>query len=211
MWLWSLEDRNKTIVVPLSSHDDDLERSLAAMYERAQDRAQHNIRWYVTRKAFVATISRILRFAAILFVIVGGLTPLAKTTFPAAAALSSVDLAQLGYFFLAFAGVCLAADRYIGCSTAWVRYIMIASSIEKEREEFSYGWTKIMGKYRGQNLTDDKLAELVLLCRTFNDKIAQLIQMEIAAWVNELRITNTELHTHSWPQIRSGVDSNERK
>lgn len=195
-WLWKIEDdANKIPAGQLSLQDEDIERLLDTFYQRAQYKAGQTVQWYVQRKNTVATFSRALRGFAIVFIVMGGLAPIAKATFSnIPARFGAVDIAQLGYFFLAFAGGCLAIDRFIGCSTAWIRYIETACSIEREREEFSYNWIRIVAKYRGQALSAETINELLALCSSFNDTFTRLINSEVAAWRSECQITHSELH-----------------
>lgn len=143
--------------------------------------ARRHADWYRRKKRGVQIVSKTLRFAAIIFLTVGGMIPLiAQTGLP-------VHL-EYGYISFLLGGTCLLSDRIFGISTGWARYMVAALDIEALVENFRAQVVEIECKeHSGSG------AVIVDLCRTFTENINIIIGAETNAWLQELSNSNEEL------------------
>jgi hypothetical protein len=66
----------------LSWKDPDVENSLIELRRYVESEAQKQIAWYYAKKNRKAQVSTVLRFAAIVLFVMGGLVPILKATIP---------------------------------------------------------------------------------------------------------------------------------
>jgi hypothetical protein len=182
-----------SIVTGLSWKEDDLEASLAELYRYSEEQANQVSTWYWRSKAGVALRSRFLRFLAVVLLTIGGLAPLVKAAFPMIGTRTGIDIAQLGYVFLAGGGACLGLDKYLGYSSAWSRYILAATAITMAISDFRLNWIGLTAKRRGQSPKDEDLTALIELCKVLNTKVNTILQDETVSWDKEARSLQSEL------------------
>ena len=192
----------------LSWNQDNIEYSLRELYYYCEKRGQGALDWYYRHKRGPALASRSLRLLAVFFTTMGGLCPIFKSTFPGFVAPANVDLPPLGYFFLAFAGACVAADRYLGYSSSWSRSILAATAINVALEDFRMNWARMTAIRRGERPTNAQIADLLESCKTLNSTIQKIMQEETVSWDKELRALQYELEGKTKAATASGKSEN---
>src|SRR5436309_3295630 len=92
--------------------------AIPTIFGYVENAAASSMAWYYAqRKLGKARASRCLRAFAIVLAIVGGLMPIIHGMYP------QPWIAQLGFALLALAAGAVAADRYFGVSSGWIRYV----------------------------------------------------------------------------------------
>lgn len=161
----------------------DAEATLVRLYERVEGFAIESANWYLRDKRGKSRACKILRVAAIVLGLAGGLVPLL------AAAGVAVQLGA-GYALLAAAAGCTAFDRYFGLSTAWTRDIQGAQAIHRTLSDFQIRWASMC---RSEARTDETIQQHLSCLREFLAAINQITANETAEWSAEFRSTAEEL------------------
>ncbi len=178
----------------LSWKEAHVDSSLCALHRYVEDQARMQIEWYWNKKRSKARMSMVLRFAAIILFVLGGLVPIVKATLPATvAAMFPFDFGQSGYLLIGIAAGCLGLDRYFGYSTGWIRYVTTAMAIEKSLEEFRFEWSRNMAKMRGAPPTQEQLDALIQTCTAFSLAIRNQVEQETKSWVVEFQTNLSRL------------------
>jgi hypothetical protein len=178
----------------LSWKDPDVETSLIELRRYVENEAQKQIAWYYAKMRRKAQVSTVLRFAAILLFVMGGLVPIIKATLqPDAIKNIPFDFGQAGYLLIGVAAGCVGLDRFFGYSTGWIRYITTAMAIEKSLEEYRMEWARNIAKLRGGPPNEEQLDQLIQTCETFSLAIKTQVEQETKAWVAEFQSNLTQL------------------
>lgn len=198
--LYHLRDDNGQECVP-----SDLEKLCC----KTEEKAVEAIHWYLSRKTLPKALSKISRATAIFFVSIGGLIPLlngaeALKLFVAA---GWMDLAtseslgeqwsQAGYVAFALAAISLAADRFSGFSSKWMRYITTEQKLQRLLAEFQMDWallnqqaaSGVEPKEGEPTLDQQKLERL----KDFRLAIHEIIETETEVWVKEFKTSLADL------------------
>lgn len=169
-----------------------LSPSIARMYEHVQGKTVEAIAWYMNRKRWRGMLSQGLRFGAILFASVGSLVPLlqAADLWPKGAN----QMGQLGYVGFALAAGCVALDRFFGLSTAWMRYITSAFTLQRALAEFQLDWAILQVKLGGRPPTREQAEQMLIRLKDFRSAVLQVIERETQSWVAEFQSNLAELY-----------------
>lgn len=183
-----------TELLNLSWKELDIETSLAILRSYVESEAQKQIDWYFRKMKVKSQVSTALRFAAIGFVVLGGLAPVVKATLaPDTIDRLPYDFAEAGYLLIGIAAGCVALDRFFGFSTGWIRYITAALALEKSLEEFRMEWARNIARLRGGPPNELELDRLLLTCETFSLAIRSQVEQETKAWVAEFESNLAQL------------------
>jgi hypothetical protein len=165
----------------VASADDwrDPEETLKILFRHAEARAIDAIRWYLEDRKPKKRASRMLRALAIIFAALGTLIPVA------AIATNRSDISDWGYVFLGVAAALIGFDRIFGLSTAWMRDMRTAQSLQERLELLQYTWA-LESVPRG---TETDPSSRLLLLREFAVDVSRLIRDETAEWAVEF-VTN---------------------
>lgn len=144
--------------------------------------ARAHASWYRRKKRRVQNLSKVTRFTAISFLVLGGIMPLLDQ--------AGISVApNAGYVLLAIGGACLLADRIFGISAGWARYMVAAIDIEALAEAFRASVVATESA-EGQNAD----AAIMKLCSTFTHDICAIVSSETKVWVQEFNNGREELH-----------------
>lgn len=160
-------------------------QNLAALLE---DRTTGTILWYLHRKKWPRSLSRAVRFTAIVLAIIGGLWPLAAS----ANLIDGKTQSQLGYVFIALAGAILLTDRYFGFSSSWMRFMTVQMTLQRALEKFQLNWTvwqiqAITPATPPSALSSEQINSGITLLSNFQTEIGTLIDQEFQTWVAEFK------------------------
>ncbi|WP_300454519.1 SLATT domain-containing protein [Accumulibacter sp.] len=167
---------------------------LAADLEK---RAVEAADWYLRNKIWPRRLSRLLRFLAILFGILGGLAPLVGGAYlfgdagngkPALA-----NATQWGYILIALAAASMLFDRYFGFSSSWMRYMTAQMALQRSLEKFQLSWRLWRIKVSGTQPSDEQQAAAIGLLTAFQQEVGDLVEQEFQAWIAQFKEQLAEL------------------
>jgi hypothetical protein len=186
---------------PPSWKPAEVDASLEALRAYAEDYARASLDWYYAKKPAKALFSRVLRVGTILFTAIGGLMPVVSSAM-GETALDSLRMNQYGYFSLGLAALFLALDRFLGSSTAWMRFIATAAGIETELERFRFDWAKLTAGMGGRTPNDAELQSLLARVSEFSAGVRGQVESETKAWVAEFQANLSELERRTEAAVR---------
>ncbi|MEU0223108.1 SLATT domain-containing protein [Streptomyces sp. NPDC006284] len=121
----------------------------------------------------------------------------AATGAVAGAALPLLDMSGLvggaapwGYLALLFGVACVAADRYFGVTSGWMRDVATAQAVQRRLQVLQFDWAsesvrEVLGPADG---TASEAAERCLLVlRRFSEDMTDLVRAETADWMVDFR------------------------
>lgn len=170
---------------------------LQALAADLEKRAVEAANWYLRNKIWPRRLSRLLRFLAILFGVLGGLAPLvAGTTLFGEGSegkpwLSSAN--QWGYILIALAAASLVFDRYFGFSSSWMRYMTAQMALQRALEKFQLSWGLWRIRASSNSLDDDQQAAAISLLTAFQEQVGDLVDQEFQAWISQFKEQLAEL------------------
>jgi len=101
----------------------------------AEARTVETITWYLRDKRGKRWGSRLLRAAAVVFAVAGGVLPLISGS-------TEGINPNLGYVLLAVAAGCVAFDHYFGLSSGWMRDVAALEALQGRLARFHMHWAK---------------------------------------------------------------------
>lgn len=158
--------------------------SLSHVFGHAVGLATAAEEWYAGKRRPKRRWGRVLRVGAI---VLGA----AAAVLPILAQISSNDdrpsiAPGWAAVALASAAALVALDRYLGFSTAWMRFMTAELQITRLRHDFEYAWQ--VGRVGAPaSPSDDEVAALLARARDFVLAVDDVMADEIAAWVAEFR------------------------
>lgn len=187
--------------------EDDIQTSIIELYQYAESSANASIDWYGRNKNGLARWSQFLRAATIILTSAGGLMPivsglgLSKITLPFVNA--SVDVGQLGYFFLGLAAACVGYDRFFGFSSGWMRYITTKMILEKTLAEFRMDWAMMVAKLGDQTPTPEQVQLMIQRLKEFLITINNHVEKETQAWISEFKTNIADIEKGAKAQVEA--------
>ncbi|MCA9773065.1 MAG: SLATT domain-containing protein, partial [Myxococcales bacterium] len=191
---------------PLAWDDEHRAASLAQVYAFAETLARETIGWYFKKKSWPKRFSRLLRFAAIALVALGGLDPVLKASgfgicdlIPPLAG-APVCEADWGYLAFALAGAAILFDRFFGVSTGWMRSVTTALAIQRRLRAFQLEWNTLAAKLSTPPSAGEVAVALDAVHR-FTESVMAEVQRETEAWVSEFRSNLAELQRRTEDEL----------
>jgi len=157
------------------------EESLEGLFRLLEARAIQAADWYLQEKKSKARWSRGLRFLAIVLASAGGLVPLM-----ALGGIGHLNPA-VGYLLLGGAAATVAFDRLFGFSSAWMRYMTTAMTLERLLVEFQLEWARS----RALAADADEVAKQFDVLDRFGSAVASAVEEETVVWASEF---GTNIH-----------------
>jgi len=193
---------------PVNEQEGDL-AALQALAGDLEKRAVEATDWYLHNKGGPRRLSRLLRFLAILFGVLGGLAPLvggiqlSAADGSAGVSLSSAN--QWGYLLIALAAASLLFDRYFGFSSSWMRYMTAQMALQRALEKFQLAWGLWRIKVNSAHPSDEDQAAAIALLTGFQQEVGDLVDQEFQAWISQFKEQLAEL------QAAISKDKDERR
>jgi hypothetical protein len=113
----------------------DQAEALDQLRDWAEARTVETIIWYLRDKRGKRWESRLLRAAAVVFAVAGGVLPLVSGS-------TEGINPNLGYIFLAVAAGCVAFDHFFGLSSGWMRDVAALEALQGRLARFHMHWAK---------------------------------------------------------------------
>lgn len=158
------------------------EASLQTVYDYVARQAFVAGQWYFERKNRPKSYAQVFRALAIVAVTFGTIWPLVAQLNEALAPVWST-------FGLAIGGAILAADRYLGLSTMWTRYVLTGQKIHDRLDHFRLEWRRELSRRRGKDPEPEQVDRALELCIAFHQEIQREVQDETRAWAEEFHRT----------------------
>lgn len=155
--------------------------SLEAVYMYLTSQARGAESWYWSAKRWPKRLAQWIRGLGILAVTGGTLLPLFAELYGIRAVWATVSLGV--------GAAILGADRYMGFSTAWTRYVLTAQKINKHLETFRLVWRKRMAQLAGQPPSDEDVQGFLDDSLVFSDNILGEVHEETRVWAEEFHRT----------------------
>lgn len=172
------------------------------------------VKWYAVHRSQHAILSRTIRGFAIVLFSVGILLPItnldlvrikqnnkindaSKTTTKLESNVAENNEAyktiNIGYICLAFGGLILLLDKYLGISSGYVRFYIAELDIKKNIYEFESNWDIEMAKATNP-MTTENILSLLNIVKQFKQSVLTTIQVETGAWATEFQTQTGELY-----------------
>lgn len=138
----------------------DVWKSLQTLFVATVKQGESAIAWYRDNIRMKRLGSQILRSAAIVLASIGALLPLvvaAASRFDQSNTWKNWVDAQWGYIAFATAAACVAADKFYGFSSGWIRYMKTQMALEGALTDLRYDWIALVSKVAPQQPTGDQI------------------------------------------------------
>ncbi len=178
---------------PLGDWGDPAAR-LDELFRWAEEGALRTAEWYLAARRRKRRWARVLRAGAVLGATAGVTVPLLRLVGAVGAPVG------WGYAGLLGAAVCVAADRWFGLSSGWMRDMATAQAVHRRLDALRFDWTsenvrEVLGPAEG---TASEAVERCLgVLRRFNEDVAELVRAETADWMVEFRAGPAPLRIQS--------------
>ncbi|MEU2600291.1 SLATT domain-containing protein [Streptomyces hirsutus] len=170
-------------VFPLGDWGEPAPR-LDELYRWVERGALDTAAWYLADRSWKRRCARVLRTGAAAGAASGAALPLLDLT-------GATDgVAPWGYMALLFAVVCVAADRFFGVTSGWMRDVATAQAVQRRLQAFQFDWAsecvrEVLGPTEG---TASEAAERCLsVLRRFSEDVSELVRVETTDWMMEFR------------------------
>ncbi|MEV5988304.1 SLATT domain-containing protein [Streptomyces sp. NPDC052051] len=167
---------------------------LDELYRWVEDRALETVTWYLTDRVAKRRWALLLRGGAALGAVCGAALPLLD--------LSGVmtGVAPWAYLSLLLGVACVAADRFFGVTSGWMRDVATAQAVQRRLQALQFDWAaesvrEVLGPAEG---TAGEAAERCLVVlRRFSEDMVELVRAETADWMTEFRTGSAPLSIQS--------------
>src|ERR1035438_1700782 len=173
----------------------DVSKSLQSAFLATVKQGESAISWYRNNIRMKRFGSQILRSAAIVFASVGALLPLvvaAASRFDQSNTWKNMIDAQWGYIAFAASAVCVAADKFYGLSSSWIRYMKTQMALEGALTDLRYDWIVLASKAAAEP-TGDQIQGMLQKMKDFIVLIRTQVQQETDAWALEFQSNLADL------------------
>jgi hypothetical protein len=179
-------------------------RTLARLRDWAERRAVVTIDWYTRDKAAKRWFSRLLRAAAVVAAVAGGVLPLISGT------VDGVN-PSLGYVFLATAAGLVAFDHFFGLSSGWMRDIAAIEALQGTLVRFQLDWTRWQAEQAGAlpaapRTPAEATSAALDLISALVTAIAEVTEAETAQWITDFSTSVAALRQQASPAVTSPQD-----
>lgn len=171
--------------------------SLQAVFLVTLKQGEVAIEWYQDNIKSKRVWSQLLRSLAIILASVGALLPLVVA---AASRFAESDTrlralvdAQWGYIAFATAAACVAADKFYGFSTGWIRFMKTQLALERALSALRYDWIALVAKVAGQEPSSDQIQVMLQRLKDFVVLVRGQVEQETDAWVLEFQSNLADL------------------
>jgi hypothetical protein len=163
----------------------DVAGSLDRVLAYVEAEAAKSLGWYWKSKRPKQWKSQAIRFFAIVLTASGGLYPLVGKEVGL-----EWDLAPA--LFVGLAATLMGVDKGFGYSSGWARYVLAATTIKKQLEEFRLDWVALRAE-AGANPSPEHVERLLARASAFRSEIEREVLEETREWVAEFQANMSRL------------------
>lgn len=167
---------------------------LDELYRWVESGALRVADWYLADRLWKRRTAHLLRAGATAGAVVGLALPLLE--------LNGVLDGGTGWGYLALllAVACVAADRYFGLTSGWMRGVATAQAVQRRLEALQFDWAaesvrEVLGPAEGT--TSEAVERCLLVLRRFCEDVSELVRTETGGWMVEFRTGPAPLLTQS--------------
>ncbi|MEU8587091.1 SLATT domain-containing protein [Streptomyces sp. NPDC048664] len=167
---------------------------LDELYRWVESRALRTAAWYLANRTWKRRGALLLRGGAAAGAVCGAALPLLDLT----AVVGGV--APWAYLSLLLGAACVAADRFFGVTSGWMRDVATAQAVQRRLQALQFDWAsesvrEVLGPTEG---TAGEAAERCLaVLRRFSEDVTELVRAETADWMVEFRARSGPLGIQS--------------
>ena len=190
---------NEEDIYPSPFKEQDLEeQDLKVLRKNVETKATESINWYLKHKNTKARSSKFLRVSSIIFIFIGGISPILQGL----EWFNGQDC-QYGYIALAFAAVCIAFDKFFGFSSSWMRYMTTAIKLQKALANFQTDWMLSWAEVKDNTPSVEQHRQLLQHIKQLSLNILNEIEHETKMWTHEFQSNLSQLEeiTESQPKV----------
>lgn len=157
---------------------------LDELYRWVESRALETADWYLANRVWKRRAALVLRTGAATGAVCGAALPLLDLTEVVA------GVAPWAYLCLLLGAACVAADRFFGVTSGWMRDVATAQAVQRRLQVLQFDWAsesvrEVLGPTEG---TAGEAAERCLsVLRRFSEDVTELVRAETADWMVEFR------------------------
>ncbi|MFJ8718167.1 SLATT domain-containing protein [Streptomyces violaceus] len=157
---------------------------LDELYRWVERGALRTAAWYLEDRVWKRRGARVLRRGAAVGAVTGVALPLLDLTGVAG------GVAPWGCLALLLGVACVAADRYFGVTSGWMRDVATAQAVQRRLQALQFDWAaecvrEVLGPAEG---TAGEAAERCLgVLRRFTEDVSELVRVETGDWMGEFR------------------------
>lgn len=160
--------------------------SLRTMHAQLVQHARHASDWYMSQRLWRKYSSWVLRIAAVVFGLIGGVVPFVDQALePLVAERWQPLVHDLGYLCIALSGAALLANTALGLSSSWSRYVQTALRLQAALNAFQFDWAQIQLDLVG-NPGPDQTRQALQALKAFSQSIDAIVQSETERWSVDL-------------------------
>jgi hypothetical protein len=170
--------------------------SLQKLLDVTLTQGESAIGWYRDNVRSKRVGSRVLRSMAITLASIGALLPLfaaVANRFEQEHTRAPLVDAQWGYIAFATAAACVAADKFYGFSTGWIRYMKTQLVLESALTSLRYDWIALIARVANQQPTGDQIQAMLQKLKEFAMFVRSQVEQETEAWVLEFQTNLADL------------------
>jgi hypothetical protein len=88
---------------------------------------------------------------------------------------------------LAFGAFFIAIDRFLGCTSGWIRYIRSSQKLSLLQTEFRMDWEKLRMSLQKNPADDSGIQNGMELCRDFLKDVYTVVKSETDQWAQDFQ------------------------
>ncbi|HYV46960.1 MAG TPA: SLATT domain-containing protein [Myxococcaceae bacterium] len=170
-------------------HDDEMR----ALYHAALDKSHEAVRWYMQGVRAKRGNAKVVRIGTVILGAVAAIIPIVSSRVQG---LWGLDIIPFATVSAALAGGLVAADKYFGFSTGYIRYTNARQEIQAKIERFQMSWCRAAIQQSAANPPTPKAEALntgLTLIQELVDGIAQTVAAETQQWMAEFKQNLTDI------------------
>ena len=169
------------------------------VYEPVVDMTLQAVEWYLEKKRGKRAGALSLRFAAIILTGLAGIVPML------AQIEGSVIAPVWATVLIVGAATAVGIDRFVGYSTAWMRFIRAELRIRTLLSEFELDW-EIAKAASLEAGSEPGEVEMLVKAKTFLADVNAIVEAETAEWMDEFTGSLKRIDESSTMRERAGSD-----
>jgi hypothetical protein len=155
---------------------------LQQVFDYCMTASEQAINWYMKARNVKRGFARIFRIFAIILTALAALLPTLGELFQNYTGIDETFPAGWSVVLLGIVGILLLLDRFLGCSTGWIRYITTELEIRQITHEFQLDWEAGRAEWGGQGPNTQQVIKMLLKCKTHLSTVDKIIRDETQAW-----------------------------
>ena len=188
----------------LSWQANDVVDSLSKLFDYVAGVGQEAVDWYYGAKRPKRRWGRALRLGAILSTGVAAGIPLLAEIFEQEGGKPGIQPLWAAVA-LAAAGLMVLLDRFWGCTSGWVRYLLAGQEASNALEQFRLDWQSAVIAWDSQGPTTEQAQGLVALAKDFLVQLQGIVREETRGWAAEFQTMLTQIDEAAKHGRGSGV------